>query len=80
REPMPHALMHAALNSIAELAIVPMQDVLELGGEHRMNVPGVADGNWHWQFAWEQLQPTAIDWWRAHVAQSGRAARSGEPT
>jgi len=32
-----------------ELFVVPMQDVLELGGECRMNVPGVAEGNWEWR-------------------------------
>jgi len=35
---------------------VPMQDILELGGEHRMNIPGTVEGNWKWQFSWEQLK------------------------
>lgn len=32
-----------------------MQDILELGSQDRMNTPGTTEGNWHWQFSWEQL-------------------------
>jgi 4-alpha-glucanotransferase len=52
---MPCALIHAAFASVANLAIIPMQDILELDSEHRMNVPGTIEGNWQWRFAWEQL-------------------------
>lgn len=52
---MPYALIHAAFESIANLAIVPMQDVLELGSEDRMNTPGTIEGNWDWRFSWEQV-------------------------
>ncbi|OUQ19997.1 4-alpha-glucanotransferase [Lachnoclostridium sp. An138] len=38
------------LGSIARYAIFPIQDVLKLGEEGRMNVPGVADGNWAWRY------------------------------
>ena len=38
-------------------AIVPMQDVLGLGGEHRMNLPGRSEGYWEWRFEWAQVQP-----------------------
>ena len=54
-EPMPWPLIRAALASVADLAIVPMQDVLALGTGHRMNTPGTTDGNWGWRFAWEQV-------------------------
>lgn len=37
----------------AAWVIVPMQDILGLGSEARMNVPGKASGNWEWQLAWE---------------------------
>jgi len=43
----------------ADTAIVPLQDVLGLGSEARMNVPGRAWGNWQWRFQWEQLRPEA---------------------
>jgi len=49
------ALIHAALASVANLAIIPMQDILELGSEHRMNTPGTTKGNWSWRFEWVQL-------------------------
>jgi 4-alpha-glucanotransferase len=52
---MPWALIEAALASSARLAILPMQDVLALGSEHRMNTPGTMLGNWTWQFDWAQV-------------------------
>lgn len=42
-------LMRVLLASIARAAIVPMQDVLGLGSESRMNMPGKGDGNWAWR-------------------------------
>ena len=38
------------LGTIARYAIFPLQDVLKLGEEARMNVPGVAEGNWAWRY------------------------------
>ena len=52
---MPMALLRATLASVAQTAIIPMQDLLGLGSEARMNVPGVKDGNWKWQFNWQQV-------------------------
>jgi len=54
-EPMPWPMIRCALGSRANLAIVPMQDLLGFGTEHRMNVPGLADGNWRWRFEWVQV-------------------------
>ena len=48
-EPMPWALVQAAFSSVARLAVVPAQDLLELGSEARMNTPGTEAGNWSWQ-------------------------------
>ncbi len=45
------ALIRAAFASVARLAIVPLQDVLGLGSEARMNTPSLSDGNWGWRFA-----------------------------
>jgi 4-alpha-glucanotransferase len=50
-------MMRMAFASPARLAIVPLQDVLGLGREARMNTPGVRDGNWAWRFAEEALTP-----------------------
>ncbi len=57
---MPYLLIGTAFSSVANLAIVPMQDVLELGSEDRMNIPGTVDGNWGWQFSWEQLTVSKV--------------------
>jgi 4-alpha-glucanotransferase len=48
-------LMRQAMGSIANLSIIPMQDVLGLGSESRMNMPGVATGNWAWRYQEEAL-------------------------
>ena len=46
-----------AFSSIANQAIVPMQDVLGLGTEARMNLPGKPDGNWEWRYQAQMLAP-----------------------
>ncbi len=43
------SMIRAAFTSVADLAVAPLQDVLDLGSEARMNVPGVARGNWSWR-------------------------------
>lgn len=43
------AMVRAALASVADLAILPLQDVLGLGSEARMNSPGTLNGNWKWR-------------------------------
>jgi len=54
---MPWRLIEAALDSIATLAVFPLQDLLSLGSEARMNTPGTSENNWHWRFDWSQIQP-----------------------
>ena len=54
---MPWPLIRCALASSARLAIVPMQDLLKLGGAARMNQPGTATGNWNWRLTADQLEP-----------------------
>ncbi len=49
------AFIRAAFSSVARLAIVPLQDVLGLGSEARMNTPSLSDGNWGWQFTTNSL-------------------------
>jgi 4-alpha-glucanotransferase len=76
-EAMPWALVHAALASVARLAIIPMQDLLGLGAGQRMNTPGVRrPGNWQWRFAWEQLTPPLCEQWGRWLARYGRGAAS----
>lgn len=50
-------LIRLALASVADTAIIPLQDVLGLGSEARMNTPGRAAGNWSWRCGEEQLNP-----------------------
>lgn len=58
---MPWAFTRAAFASVADLAIVPMQDVLALGSQHRMNTPGVSQGNWRWRFSWDWAEASLCD-------------------
>ncbi|HET7757908.1 MAG TPA: 4-alpha-glucanotransferase, partial [Steroidobacteraceae bacterium] len=46
---VPAALIRAALGSVAQLAVVPAQDLLGLGPEARLNTPGTVSGNWTWR-------------------------------
>jgi 4-alpha-glucanotransferase len=50
-KPIHWAFIRALMASVAEIAVVPLQDVLGLGGEARMNVPARASGNWLWRYA-----------------------------
>lgn len=48
-ENIPHAMIRAIWSSVAKLAIAPMQDVLALGANSRMNTPATTQGNWQWR-------------------------------
>jgi 4-alpha-glucanotransferase len=54
---MSEDLMRVALASTANTAIVPLQDVLDLGSTARFNTPGAAEGNWSWRVGGDQLDP-----------------------
>ena len=43
-------MIRAVLSSVADVAVVPLQDVLGLGSEARMNLPGTTSGNWKWRY------------------------------
>jgi 4-alpha-glucanotransferase len=51
------ALMESAMNSEAMLSMFPLQDILKLGEEARMNIPGDAGDHWRWKFSWDQITP-----------------------
>jgi len=51
------ALIRLAMMSVAKWVILPMQDLLGLGGEARMNMPSVAHGNWEWRLLPGQITP-----------------------
>ena len=54
---MPWAMLRALQASVAGTVIAPMQDLLGLGSEARMNLPGTAAGNWRWRLQEGQLTP-----------------------
>ena len=66
------ALMGVAWSSVAALAMAPLQDLLNLGKEARMNVPGRAEGNWAWRSTDEMLSDRAFAWLRDLTRNSNR--------
>ena len=67
--------MQLAWSSVAALAIAPLQDLLNLGRDARMNVPGRADGNWRWRSREDMLTSSSFEWLKE---LSDRSGRSGE--
>jgi 4-alpha-glucanotransferase len=67
------ALIDLAWSSVAALAIAPLQDVLNLGSEARMNLPGRAEGNWRWRCPEEMLTPAAFRWLHDVTRTANRA-------
>jgi len=49
-QPVNWVFIRAVMASVAEIAIIPLQDVLGLGSEARMNLPGTLSGNWKWRY------------------------------
>jgi 4-alpha-glucanotransferase len=72
------ALIDLAWSSKAALAIAPLQDVLNLGAESRMNVPGRAAGNWRWRVRQETLSGSALEWLREVTISSSRVEMPDE--
>jgi 4-alpha-glucanotransferase len=67
-------LLRLAWGSPAALAMAPFQDVLNLGSEARMNIPGRADGNWCWRCRDDQLGEPVFERLRGLSAESNRLA------
>jgi 4-alpha-glucanotransferase len=72
-EELPWALIRLAMLSVGNTVILPMQDVLGLGEEARMNRPGIGEGNWEWRATADQLTPTLEARLRELTELSGRA-------
>jgi len=70
--------IRALFVSVADTAIVPLQDVLGAGGEARMNLPGRPGGNWRWRFAASDLDPGTRKRLAAITDGSGRRPRPGD--
>jgi 4-alpha-glucanotransferase len=73
---MPWTMIRAAMASVADTAVHPMQDVLALPTECRMNFPGQESGWWRWRFEWSQVQP----WHAERLAELGRLYGRPAPT
>ena len=70
------ALIRAAYDSVAERAIVPLQDVLGLGSEARMNTPAQPEGSWAWRAPEDAFRPELAARLRRMAELSGRRAAS----
>ena len=67
------ALIELAWGSVAGLAIAPLQDLLNLGSDARMNQPGQAEGNWQWRCTAAMLTSAMWQWLRDLTLASNRA-------
>jgi 4-alpha-glucanotransferase len=68
------ALIELAWSSVASLTIAPLQDILNLGVESRMNVPGCVGGNWRWRLTEEMMSTTTFQRLRELTDRSKRRA------
>jgi len=73
------ALLRLAGSSVAALAIAPLQDVLNLGKDARMNQPGSAEGNWRWRYIDDMRSESAFQSLRDLTRASARTGRLGTP-
>ena len=72
------ALIRTALSSVAELAIIPIQDYLCLGNEARMNAPSTLGDNWKWRLTKNQISETTLYHMREVTRIYGRLAKEKE--
>lgn len=70
---LPDALITLTLNSVAALAVIPMQDILGLDSRARMNTPGTVEGNWAWRMQWPSFTAEQQARFKQWVIESGRA-------
>lgn len=75
-EPINWALIRMAMSSVGQLAIFPLQDILDLGTEARMNLPSAAAGNWNWRYAPAMLTPERTERLRHLTTLYGRMPQS----
>ena len=67
------SVIRLAMSSVANQAIIPLQDILGLGSEARMNTPGVGEGNWGWRYSSAMLTPTIKTYLKEITEIYGRA-------
>lgn len=76
---VPDAMIDTVLASRAALAVLPLQDLLRLGSEARMNTPGTDNGNWTWRFRWEALPPDLAPRLRRKLQETHRCETPPAP-
>lgn len=64
KEEIPDALIRAAYASIADVAIIQMQDLMKLGNEAQMNAPSTVGRNWRWRIGTDRLSEERRAWIR----------------
>jgi 4-alpha-glucanotransferase len=65
-------LIHAASASVADTVVLPLQDVLGLDSDSRMNLPGKSSGYWEWRFRWAEIEPGHAERLARMAAAHGR--------
>jgi 4-alpha-glucanotransferase len=65
-------MIRLALASVANITIIPLQDILGLGQEARMNYPGRAEGNWEWRYTADMLRGDLVNRLRELTEMYGR--------
>jgi len=72
-------LTRLAHQSVAAVAVIPLQDLLELGPEGRMNVPGKPEDNWTWRYTADMIQPEQVSWLADLTAATARWTDPNKP-
>jgi 4-alpha-glucanotransferase len=68
-------LIRAALASVADISVIPLQDILKKDSSGRMNLPGTPDGNWSWRFTEDILKEEVSAWLFEMTELYGRLQR-----
>jgi 4-alpha-glucanotransferase len=71
-------LIQLAYMSVADTAIIPLQDTMKLGNEARMNFPGKQNGNWQWRYTTEMLTAVIVHRLREKTILYGREPQDGD--
>jgi len=69
-------LIRLGLLSVADQAVVPLQDFMNLDSPHRMNLPGTATGNWDWRYTPDMLENVDTDRIKHLITMANRDIRS----
>lgn len=72
-------LIETVMSSVADTTVIPLQDILGLGSEARMNTPATTLDNWRWRFAWDDLTPEIERRMAALTVVTGRSGPAHPP-